>query len=186
MEVDNSAESGIIKLNTELKSLSNLEAYSSRGIDIPYNLKSYLEKLKSSGDYVSGQAGSFTMNDVSVLSKETGVEFACVTVGDQSYLIRGDETGTNIPKNIFDEIIKNNGTLDFHSHPHDGENIPSASDLKVIAMLENVTGQDTSKIITTDGKITLFNKYGVISIETADNTMTDECKKMLEELFGGE
>ncbi len=51
--------------------------------------------------------------------------------------------------------------------------------------LEKSTGQKESKIVTTDGKVTIFNKNGVLSIETVKNDISEEYRKLLEELFGG-
>lgn len=153
---------------------------------MPDHLQEYLSKLNKPNDYIKGKAGMFTMRDLSVISKETGIEFAVVTVGDKAYLIRGTKTGTSIPENIIMQLEEHNGTLDFHSHPYDGDNIPSVAVREVIGMLEEITGESKSRIVTTDGKVTVFNKHGVINIESVDNSMTDYYKKMLEELFGGE
>jgi hypothetical protein len=59
------------------------------------------------------------------------------------------------------------------------------STLEVMKELEKSTGQKESKIVTTDGKVTIFNKNGVLSIETVKNDISEEYRKLLEELFGG-
>ena len=38
------------------------------------------------------------MKDVSIMSKEAGVELAKITVGGKSFIIRGDREETIIPK----------------------------------------------------------------------------------------
>lgn len=44
-----------------------------------------LDKLPNKGDYIRGSGSNFDMRDVSVLSKETGVEFARVTIGNETF-----------------------------------------------------------------------------------------------------
>lgn len=184
--VEKSAESGIIRLRSEHKNSYKEQSYSDRKIELPENIKKNLSMLVNSGDYITGERESFSMGDISVMSKETGVEFACVTINNTAYLIRGDKTSTDIPKEILDEIIKNKGTLDFHSHPHEGDTVPSCSDRNVIKLLENLTGQQRSKIVTTDNLVVEFDKYGAISIESIPNIINDDYAEALKILFGGE
>lgn len=40
------------------------------------------------------------MKNVSIMSKETGVEFARVSINGETYLIRGDTHGTYIPPDL--------------------------------------------------------------------------------------
>ena len=56
-------------------------------VDIPDNLKSALSKMRNKGDYITTEADSFSMKDVSIMSKESGVEFAKVTVDGKTYII---------------------------------------------------------------------------------------------------
>ncbi|MCC8069229.1 MAG: phage minor capsid protein [Ruminococcus sp.] len=177
---------GNIKLETEYRSsYDKNNKYSNRGIELPEKLQDYLKFLTKENDYIEGEKNEFPMKDLSSLSKETGVEFARITIKDKTYLIRGSSRGTNISNDMLESMKKYNGTLDYHSHPHDDDNVPSQSDLDVMALLENLTGQQESQIVTTNGKTTTYNKYGIVSIGTVDNTISDEDKKMFEELFGG-
>lgn len=66
--------------NSKLKE----ESYSDRGIEIPKELKTTLSKLKKKGDYIAINGKRFSMKDVSIMSKETGVEFAKVKVDGKS------------------------------------------------------------------------------------------------------
>jgi len=45
-----------------------------------------LDKLPNKGDYIRGSGSDFDMRDVSVSSKETGVEFARVTIRNETFL----------------------------------------------------------------------------------------------------
>ena len=85
---------GVAVNSTYLTGSSDVESYSDRGIDIPEHIKEHLVHLQNKGDYITGSVGAFSMSDVSIMSKETRVEFAHVTIGDTTYLIRGDVKGT--------------------------------------------------------------------------------------------
>ena len=123
--------------------------YSKRGIEIEPRLKEYLDKLRSDGDYISGDSGSFSTNDVAILTTEAGVEFAVLTAGDKSFLVRGGEKSTTIPDDLFGKILREKGTFDFHSHPYIGDIIPSKTDFKILSLLP---WQKTSRIVDSHGK----------------------------------
>lgn len=154
-----------------------------RNIEIPDHIKQALSKLKKAGDTISGKSGSFSMKDVSIMSKETGVEFAHVTVGDNTYLIRGDKSGTNIPQPLLNRIAKLGGTLDYHSHPYDNDCVPSRADRKMLNELQRITGQSTSQIVTPNGRIVTFNKHGVVTTGTVPNLIDDDLRKAYLELW---
>lgn len=101
-------------------------------------------------------------------------------------MIRGNESGTTIPARIVDELKKQGGSFDYHSHPFDDDCTPSPSDLKSFAFLKRFTGQDYSKIVTTNGRVTTYDGSGVITVGTVENTLSDEYRKILESLFGGD
>ena len=162
-----------------------MERYSDRGIEIPEYIKKAIKQLKFKGDYISDSKDKYSSTDVSVLSKETGVEYAKVTIGKKCYIIRGDKNGTTIPESIIARMKRESGKLDFHSHPHDDDCIPSVADRNMIKHLEQTTGQKTSQIITPNGRTTLFNKEGVIQTGTVPNIIDDERKKALLKIFGG-
>ena len=166
-------------------STSKEESYSDRGIEIPNELKTALSHLQKKGDYISSNGKSFTMKDVSIMSKESGVEFAKVTVDGKSYIIRGDRNGTTIPKPLLDKMKNGSGKLDFHSHPHNGDLVPSSADKAVMKMLRKTTGQRISTIVTPDGRICTFNEHGVVSVGTVSNKIDKSLKETYIKMFGG-
>ena len=168
---------------THINGSQNGESYSDRGVDVSDHIKKILSKLTKSGDTISGKIGSFSMKDVSIMSKEIGVEFAHVTIGDKTYLIRGDKNGANIPQRIINKIIKHGGSLDFHSHPYDNDCVPSIADRKMISKLKSITGQATSQIVTPNGRTVTFNEHGVVSTGTVPNLIDDSLKQAYLELW---
>lgn len=161
------------------------QSYSDRGINIPDNLKSLLLKMPQKGDYVAGTKSDFSMIDVSVMSKESKVEFAKVTIGNKSYLIRGDSKGTVIPNHIMSELKKGSGKLEFHSHPHNDDLVPSKADRMLVRKLSKITGQKTSTIVTPNGKTSVFGEHGVIETGTLHKIIDSDMKKIYQKLFGG-
>ncbi|MCR5299656.1 MAG: hypothetical protein K6D92_02025 [Erysipelotrichaceae bacterium] len=159
--------------------------YTDRGIEIPAIVKTWMNELRFKGDKIVGNKNDFSEKEVSILSKETGVEYARLTIGDKTYLVRGDETGTDIPPTIFRDLVKEGGSLDYHSHPYDNDIIPSISDRNLMRRLKRLTGQQSSKIVTPNGKSATFNEYGVIEIGSVSNMIDEKSRKMYEELFGG-
>ena len=180
-----SGTSGATVNSTYTSDSTDVESYSERGVDIPKHIMERLSKLQHKGDIITGSIGEFTMSDVSVMSKETGVEFAHITVGNTTYLIRGDVKGTVIPNELFDKMKRSGGTWDFHSHPHNDDCIPSEGDINALKKLSKYTGQRTSVIVTPNGKISTFGKDGIISIGTVPNTIDADRQRALLELFGG-
>lgn len=171
--------------STYLNNSNDVESYSERGVDIPEHIKEKLSQLQNKGDSITGSIGEFSMSDVSIMSKETGVEFARVTIGEKTYLIRGDKGGTVIPNKLLDEMKMHSGTLDFHSHPHNDDCVPSKSDCLMMRKLRQTTGQRESSIVTPNGRTTLFDENGVIETGTVPSTLDDARRRALIELFGG-
>jgi hypothetical protein len=163
----------------------NEPSYTDRGIDIPAKIKDALSKLKSKGDHFSTQADEFSMKDISIMSKETGVEFAVVSAGNETFIIRGDTRGTDIPNSILNQIRKFGGTLNYHSHPINDDCIPSKSDRDVMSTLRRLTGQKTSTIVTPNGRTTVFNEHGVIETGTISNLIDKNSREIYLKLFGG-
>ena len=159
--------------------------YSDRGIAIPDNIKSLLGKMRRKGDFVKGSKDDFNMTDVSVMSKESKVEFAKVTIGNKSYLIRGDSKETVIPDHIMSELKKGSGKLDYHSHPHDDDLVPSKGDRKMMHKLSIATGQKSSIIVTPNGRTSTFTEDGVVKVGTVSNKLDRSHKQALIKLFGG-
>ena len=137
--------------------------YSKRGIELPSNITQYINGLKKNGDYISREAGAFKYQDLAILTTETGVEYTSLTIGIKSFLIRGLERSTTIPQDLHDALIKNQGTLDCHSHPFIGDLIPSESDKNLLKLLtwqkESVIIDPTQNAVrfTVDGTVEMFN-----------------------------
>ena len=138
------------------------ESFTSRGIELPDYIKSYLDNLKEENQYIKGAAGSFTHEDIRILSIEEDVEFAIFTIKEESYLIRGNKKGVSIPEEISKEIISNKGTIDAHSHPYMRDIVPSPDDLNV---LDTLYWQETSDIISESGMIGTYNKFGITRVK---------------------
>lgn len=166
-------------------SKSTEETYADRGVDIPENLKTALSKMKSKGDYITTDSDDFSMKDISIMSRESGVEFAKVSVEGKSYIIRGDKTGTVIPDSLMSKMKSGSGRLEFHSHPHNDDCIPSQADLNLMKVLRKSSGQAISTIVTPNGKTSTFNEHGIVSTSTVSNKIDDDLRKLYLKMFGG-
>lgn len=170
---------------TYANSSSKETSYTDRGIEVPKHIQDALTQLKKTGDFIKSDGDSFSMTDASILSKETGVEFAKVSIGSDTYLIRGNAKGTVIPDSLMKRIKANQGTLEFHSHPHNDDLVPSYADRELMKRLRSMTGQTYSTIVTPNGRTATFNEHGVIEIGTVHYTIDENLKKLYYEMFGG-
>lgn len=162
------------------------ESYGDRGIEIPDHLKSALSKMERKGDYITTtDSNSFSMKDISIMSKEAGVEFAKVSINGKSYIIRGDKSGTVIPNSLMTKLKSGTGKLEFHSHPHNNDCVPSPSDMKLMKELHKRTGQRVSTIVTPNGRTSTFDEHGVISTGTVSNTIDKNLRDTYIKMFGG-
>lgn len=155
------------------------EPYSKRGIEIDSRLKKYIKQLSSEGEYISDVAGAFKLQDLAILTTETGVEYTSLTIGKKSYLIRGLEKSTTIPRELRDALIKNRGTLDCHSHPFIGDLIPSEADKNFLKLL---TWQKESVIIDPTQNAIKYTPDGYVESFVVESNRD---KTYLELLFGG-
>lgn len=131
--------------------------YSKRGIEIEKRLQDYLQELPTAGSYIARSAGEFKSQDLAILTTETGVEYTTLTVGKQSYLIRGMKNGTTIPENLWGMLVAQKGTIDCHSHPYVGDLVPSKSDRDTLKALK---WQRFSSIIEPGQKEVEFDAEG--------------------------
>jgi len=159
--------------------------YADRGIEIPEHIKQTISKLNRKGDYVSSDGDNYPIKDVSIMSKETGVEYAKLSIGGKSYLIRGDKNGVDVPGELLSKLTKEGGKFDFHSHPYDNDCIPSARDRETIRRISKATGQKTSQIVTPNGRTVIFDQHGVIETGNVSNIIDNEAKETYMKLFGG-
>lgn len=154
--------------------------YSERGIKLDERIKGYMKDLTKSGQYVSSKAGTYTTEDMAILTTETGVEYTLLTIGDKAYMIRGTENGTLIPEELYEELVKNKGTLDYHSHPYIGDIMPSKSDRDVLKALN---WQEKSGIIDPRGNVFRFDAEGHYEPEENSPQRNED---FYAELFGGD
>lgn len=118
-----------------------------------------------------------------MMSKETGVEFAKVTIGDKTYIVRGDKNEAVVPESLMKKMARSGGTLDFHSHPHDNDCVPSGADREMVIILKSMTGQSTSQIVTPNGRTVTFNEHGVISTGSVPNLIDESLKQAYLDLW---
>lgn len=133
-----------VTLNTPGNAGEKAAPYSERGIDIGARYKNMLDRLQNEGDIIKGPKGEYTVEDLSVLSHETGVEYTLISVEKESRILRGNERYTTIPKPLYKEMIEKHGTIDGHSRPYIGDLMPSENDKFEVGLL---TWQKESVII---------------------------------------
>lgn len=132
--------------------------YSERGIKIEPRVVRFMEQLPQDGTYIADKAKSFNMEDIQILTAETGVEFTLLEIGEDSYLIRGNERGTTIPDKVSEQLYNKKGSFVCHSHPYIGDLKPSQSD---IDFLNSLTWQTESVIIDPSGDMIIYDQHGV-------------------------
>ena len=137
---------------------------------IPEHIKDYMDKIRNYGDSLELDIKP-TIEDVSLLSRQTGDEFAVITVKDKYYLIRGSERETPINNKIFKSMQEELGTLDYHAHPFKGDVRPSPEDL---AFASKIKWQDEFIITSADGKISIYDKSGIKYADTIKNKISKE------------
>ena len=166
-----------ITVNAQGDSGDKAVPYSERGIAIPERNKEMMEQLQKSGDVIHAPAGTYTPADLAMLSHETGVEYTAVTVGDTSYLIRGEERATTIPSELTYLIETNHGTVDAHSHPFIDDLSPSPADKD---MMGSLPWQEKSVIVDPTGKAADFTSEGATEAYTVgqqhDPSVFDELR----------
>lgn len=173
--LDRNPDSGII--NTGYGSGELAKPYSSDLI--PSEINNYIEQLSDYGSCTEVDK-ALNFSDISLMSRQTGTEFASVTIGDKHYLIKGDEKGTPISGKLFEEMRANEGKLNCHSHPYIGDLKVSKSDLK---LAKEMYWQDKFYVISPDGQYAVYNKYGIIEVKTVNRWISDDNKKFYEDLF---
>ncbi|MDO5479919.1 MAG: hypothetical protein Q4G23_12240 [Clostridia bacterium] len=89
--LDSIGESGIMNTEYGVGELAN--PYSSDLI--PTEINGYIAKLTDYGSCIKVDK-VLDFSDISLMSRQTGTEFASVTIGDKHYLIKGDDKGTPI------------------------------------------------------------------------------------------
>lgn len=176
----------ILNMATDNDRGQKMEPLTARGISLPEEISSVIKKTEKSGDYAV--VNDFANKDLCVLTRETGVEYSKISIGEEVYVIRGEETGLTIPDDIIDLLSQSGGRFDAHCHPFVGDVIPSRADIQAIEKLEAITGQKTSEIYSVDGMHSTYSKHGIIQVTTSsdENVLSEKDKRMLEKLFGEE
>ncbi len=173
--LDSSGESGI--MNTEYGVGELAKPYSSTLI--PKEINGYISQMPNYGSCIEVDK-ALDFYDISLMSRQTGTEFAAITIGDKHYLIKGDEKGTPISAKMMEEMRKYGGTLDCHSHPYIGDLKVSETDLE---LAKDMYWQDVFYVISPDGKYAVYNKYGIVEIRTVNRWISEDNKKFYEDLF---
>ena len=183
----NAQKRAAYKLRTSLKSGNIGEKavpYSQRGIDLPETTQKILSAAEKPGEQFVAESGGVKDDDVRAATVETGVEFAKVSVGGKEIIIRGDDRGVTLTDEVISEMAENGGTLDFHCHPYIGDIMPSEEDQRMMALLEERTGQKSSRIISPDGRFSEFTKSGIINTGELSSSLTEQEKEAVARLFG--
>lgn len=106
--------------------------YSERGIEVEQRITDALGELTNSGKYITVNKNELNLRDLAVMTTETGDEFAKLTFGEKSIIIRGTDKGTVISDNILKTVMEGHGELEGHTHPFIGDLIPSAEDISFL------------------------------------------------------
>ena len=148
---------------------------------VPQRIRTYLSKLQKSGDKIEIDS-PISFEDIALMSRQTGCEFASFTVGQKSYVLLGDENGTYIPKDFLNFLKLHKGKFNCHSHPYIGDLQPSESDIELANIM---SWQNRFYIITPDMKKAVYTKNGVLEIDDVRSIYSSDDIKILEEIFGG-
>ena len=153
--------------------------YSARGIEIEPRLRSCMDNLSEEGFYIEDQTDSYSLQDLQILTAETGVEYTMLAIDGKSYIIRGNDKGTTIPPELLERLRETKGAFVCHSHPYVGDLNPSVSDLNFI---RNLTWQKDSTIIEPSGEMVVYDQYGIKEKKSvAPDRDTDYYLKMFED-----
>ena len=170
-KVDNSAESGIIKLEKVKKmTISSIDspieqkhtgkgnpnAINTFGAELNNRQKQLLEQLPDFDSRTTVSKDSVNMADLSALTAETGHEFAMFTRKNERLVIRGNEKMVNIDIDEAKKLAKDGYKWSGHTHPGIDNNclIASAGDKAILECFE----QKTSAIYNSKGNFRTFER----------------------------
>ncbi|MBQ9986045.1 MAG: hypothetical protein IJP38_07020, partial [Oscillospiraceae bacterium] len=148
---------------------------------IPDEVKRYLSDLTQYGDSIDVDLTP-SFENISLMARQEAAEFASVTIGNRNIIIRGDINGTYISEELLEDMIKNKGILNCHSHPYIGDLQPSESDLWLAEVLNH---QETFRIVTPDGMQAVYTAHGLQSVGPIERKLSEADMKELYNLFGG-
>ncbi len=148
---------------------------------VPENVRDYLSRLQNYGDTISVQSAP-SFEEISLMSRQSGTEFASITIGNKHYIIKGDKKGTPISNELLNEMKKYKGVLNCHSHPYVGDLRVSQADIE---FANEISWQEMFLIITPDMRKTIYSKKGLIAVEDIALKMTVDDINKITEIFGG-
>jgi SPP1 gp7 family putative phage head morphogenesis protein len=148
---------------------------------LPDNVKSNLHRLKKAGDCIETEA-VISFGEIALMSRQTGVEFASITIGSKNYILRGSATSTTLPAELFEELKKKKGVLNCHSHPFVGDTRPSVEDLNLCRMMP---WQNQFYIVSPDNTYSIYTKGGIQETRILAKDLSGENLEFYKLLFGG-
>ncbi len=156
-----------IRLLTSGNSGGKAKPYSAD--NIPQFINQYLYKLKDYGEILEVKEPP-SFSDISLMSRQSGTEFASITIGDNNYIIKGDNKGTPISSEMFKKIRENKGILNCHSHPFIDDFRVSKEDIN---LAKQMYWQKQFYIVSPDGKFATYNSNGIIDIDIIRKELDD-------------
>ena len=146
---------------------------------IPNKIKDYLSRLQNYGEMILVDSPP-SFNEISLMSRQTGTEFASITIGAKHYIIKGDIKGTPISKSMIEDMKRNKGILNCHSHPFISDLRVSDEDVRFAKILN---WQNEFYVISPDGQYCTYNSNGILSIRNIEKLIEIQDKEFYEKLF---
>lgn len=148
---------------------------------IPEKIQNSLNQLKEYGDLIEVDK-PYKFEEMALLSRQAGVEFASITVNSKNIIIKGDIQGVTIPEHLIKEIKKHKGILNCHSHAYIGDLRPSVKDIELTKIM---SWQKDFYIVTPDMKQSVYNKQGIIEIKDVSMDLNKDEIDLIKKIFGG-
>ena len=174
--VDNTAESGIIKTVSDKATISNIESpieqrNTTKGnpnaiyhfdVDLNERQKLLLEQLPEFNSQVVVDKKNVNMSDLSALTAKTGCEFAMFTKGSERLIIRGNNKMVNVDIQMAQELAKAGYRWSGHTHPGDTFFVmqPSDGDYAILACFK----QESTAIYNSIGNFRTFEKRSDLNV----------------------
>ncbi len=174
--VDNTAESGIIKTVRDKATISNIESpieqrNTTKGnpnaiyhfdVDLNERQKLLLEQLPEFNSQVVVDKKNVNMSDLSALTAKTGCEFAMFTKGSERLIIRGNNKMVNVDIQMAKNLAKAGYRWSGHTHPGDTFLVmqPSDGDYAILACFK----QESTAIYNSIGNFRTFEKRSDLNV----------------------
>ena len=146
---------------------------------IPFRIKKYLSELNKYGDELKTEK-PLTFEEISLMSRQSGVEFASITCDGVNYIIRGNKKDTMISEEILLELKRTKGKLNCHSHPYIGDLNPSVEDVEFAKLLD---WQDEFYIVAPDKTYSIYTVNGLLEIRNIEKDISEEDIEFYKSLF---